>query len=61
MIAAVKSYRSIKEGALVAVKCDRAIIDQARVCVSNYRSYELFESGAIAAQERGCDPPKKAA
>jgi len=54
-IAAVKCYRSIKEGAIVAVKCDRAIIDLASVCMSNYRSYELSEDRAIAAQERECD------
>jgi len=54
-IAAVKCDRSIGEGAIVAVKCDRAITDEAIVCVSNCRSYELFESEAIAAIERECD------
>jgi hypothetical protein len=29
--------------------------NEAIVCVSNYRSYELFESGACAAIEKECD------
>ena len=55
-IAAVKCYCSIREGASVAPEVrSRFLPNEAIVCVSNYRSYEQFESGACAAIEKECD------
>jgi hypothetical protein len=55
-IATVKCYCSIKEGAIAATEVrSRFFPNEAIVCVSNYRSYELSEDRVIAAIERECD------